>query len=86
MKMELDLINIRTFGIKGSRIHVHAPHQYEVNGDKWRIYYYPESTPFPCNIAYADSMEEAYTKALQLAEITRKSDLEYKNNHLGVLY
>lgn len=65
----LDDVEIRSFAIKNSRVHVHAPGLHGDPTGDWRIHYNTDEHMWPVRIARATTFEAALKAARDLARI-----------------
>lgn len=68
---------VRTFQLRGSRVHAAGP---GIHGDptgKWTVYHYPEPHLWPCKLEHVDTFDEALTLARELAKRNAAADREF---------
>ncbi len=70
----LDAIEVRSFVVRGSRVHAHAPGLHGDGSGKWRVHYCPTLKEYPALFAYTDTFAEAVEKARALAAIYADTD------------
>lgn len=61
-------VEIRSFRIRNSRVHVTAPEMHGTDS-RWHVYYSPQEAEYPVKIAPCNSFAEALTLARRLAAL-----------------
>lgn len=61
-------VEIRSFRIRGTRVHVTAPWMHGTN-ERWHVYYSPQESEFPVKVLSCGSFSEALQLARKLASI-----------------
>ncbi len=61
-------VEIRSFRIRGSRVHATAPGMHGTD-HRWHVYYSPQETEYPVKVAPCGSFAEALELARRLASV-----------------